>query len=337
MWWVFLPARRRTCRVMAPEVERPARTPRPAGGRRAVTEAGRVGGEGDLVGQERAPRQVEGHLDEGLVEGQEPRRRTPDSRLVAQRLGQGPPSTMPTSSTVWCRSTSRSPGVRPEVEAAVAPELLDHVVEEGEAGRDHARTRCRRGRGDLDRGLFGPVGRLRRAGGSVAVMRSPSRAARKRSFSSGVPMVTRRHPSSPTQLEQSRTSTDRSKRRCQTSCAPAPGGAEEDEVGIRGPGSTGRAARASASRSRSATIVATRVGHLVGEAAVQRCRPAGSGDRWYGRTTASQAAPRRVGDSVPEPDRRHRPGLGERADHHQAVARPVAPEAGSRGHGANWP
>ena len=50
---------------------------------------------------------------------------------------------MPTSSTVWCRSTSRSPcaSIR-EVEAGVLAELLEHVVEERDAGRDRRRARA---------------------------------------------------------------------------------------------------------------------------------------------------------------------------------------------------
>ena len=47
------------------------------------------------------------------------------------------PSTMPTSSTVWCWSTSRSPvGLQLQIEAAVLGEQLQHVVEEADAGRD---------------------------------------------------------------------------------------------------------------------------------------------------------------------------------------------------------
>ena len=40
------------------------------------------------------------------------------------------------SSTVWCASTSRSPGAYVEVEAAVVAELGEHVIEEGQAGSD---------------------------------------------------------------------------------------------------------------------------------------------------------------------------------------------------------
>ena len=47
------------------------------------------------------------------------------------------PSAMPTSSTVWCWSTSRSPRADEiEIEAAVARDLLEHVIEESNAGGD---------------------------------------------------------------------------------------------------------------------------------------------------------------------------------------------------------
>ena len=47
------------------------------------------------------------------------------------------PSAMPTSSTVWWASTSRSPSAFDrEVEAAVLAELAEHVVEERQAGGD---------------------------------------------------------------------------------------------------------------------------------------------------------------------------------------------------------
>ena len=47
------------------------------------------------------------------------------------------PSVMPTSSTVWCVSTCEiALGGEPQIEQAVLRERLEHVVEEGEPGRD---------------------------------------------------------------------------------------------------------------------------------------------------------------------------------------------------------
>jgi hypothetical protein len=44
---------------------------------------------------------------------------------------------MPTSSTVWCWSTWKSPvGATVEVDQAVAAEQVEHVVEEPDAGAD---------------------------------------------------------------------------------------------------------------------------------------------------------------------------------------------------------
>ena len=54
---------------------------------------------------------------------------------------------MPTSSTVWCRSTARSPvGGELEVEHAVLRERLEHVVEERDARSRPGSCRCRRDR-----------------------------------------------------------------------------------------------------------------------------------------------------------------------------------------------
>ena len=104
---------------------------------------------------------------------------------------------MPTSSTVWCRSTSRSPVASiAQVEPAVLAELLEHVVEERDAGRRASRcpppstssarsivvsfvSRC-----CCDDPAHQPAHLRERASRS---------AARNASFSSGVPTVTRRH------------------------------------------------------------------------------------------------------------------------------------------------
>ena len=56
------------------------------------------------------------------------------------------PSASAQSSTVWCSSISRSPCARElKREAAVPGDLLEHVIEEADAGRDRDRRRSRRG------------------------------------------------------------------------------------------------------------------------------------------------------------------------------------------------
>ena len=126
-----------------------------------------------------------------------------------------------------------------------------------------------------------PGAGVRRHG--VTPRQGSSRAARKRSFSSGVPTVTRRHPSSPAQVEQSRTSTDRSSRPCHTSAAGRPG-PEQDEVGVRRPGLDGEGGQ----RGGQPAPLLGHHGHpglhLGPVAEGQHARPPGSGaDRWYGQ------------------------------------------------------
>ena len=107
---------------------------------------------------------------------------------------------MPTSSTVWWRSTSRSPlATMLQVEPAVLPELLEHVVEEGMPVDADARPLPSTSSVELDGGLLGGALLLRRL--RDIRLRPPGAtsrsAARNASFSSGVPMVTRRQPVEP--------------------------------------------------------------------------------------------------------------------------------------------
>ena len=109
---------------------------------------------------------------------------------------------MPTSSTVWWMSTSRSPSASiVRSKPPCLPELLEHVVEERDAGGRATRRRRRRPRASsVDRGLLGRRGAAcddRGSSGrhlSAATSRS---AARNASFSSGVPTVTRRQSVEP--------------------------------------------------------------------------------------------------------------------------------------------
>ena len=55
--------------------------------------------------------------------------------LVAERLASACPSVMPTSSTVWCASMCRSPlRLDLEIDHAVTGDLIEHVIEETDAG-----------------------------------------------------------------------------------------------------------------------------------------------------------------------------------------------------------
>ena len=110
MWCVFSPRTSVTCSVMRGRGdERRARTPRPAAGRTA----GRRGSSrrrARPVAEERPAGQVERDVDERLVERERRLGEAAHAGLVAERLARTPrPSTMPTSSTVWWPSISRSP------------------------------------------------------------------------------------------------------------------------------------------------------------------------------------------------------------------------------------
>ena len=140
---------------------------------------------------------------------------------------------MPTSSTVWCRSTSRS------------PVAVDREIEARRACR--AARACGRRTGYRWRSSVVPVpsttsvtstvvsfvsrGCRRRSIARHAASSSSS-AARNASFSSGVPTVTRRHPSTRGHDEKSRTSTPRARSRFHSVVRVAVD-AEQQEVGAR--------------------------------------------------------------------------------------------------------
>ena len=249
MWWVFLPVTRRTCRVMPAAVTKARQNSSASwGSKGGEPEPGRVGGEGRRRRRGRAGPRGRGPPRPA------PRRAGGRSRRSGGRPALSPrasarhsPSTMPTSSTVWWASTWRSPvGPHRQVEAAVAAELLEHVVEEGQAGRRPPPPRCRR-RSTVTStvGLLGASRRRSAAPGppvaSAASLigrssRLRPRAARNRSFSAGVPTVTRRQPSRPGQLEQSRTRTDAVQQVPPHLDGRAAVGPEQDEVGVRRPG-----------------------------------------------------------------------------------------------------
>ena len=267
MWWVFFPVTRRMCSVIAgggdegaPELLGQLRVERRRAQRR------HVGPEGHVVGEIGPAREVEGHLDQRLVEGQGDRGEAPDAGLVPERLGQGlAEHDADVLDGVVGVDVEVAGGLDRQVEPAVAAELGEHVVEERDARSPPRPTRCRRGprrrrwsspwsgagaSRDARARLIG-AGRsgLRRRSrrhradrrrspasrASARPSRLERRAARNRSFSSGVPTVTRRQSSSPGQLEQSRTSTDASRRSCHTRWRPRPVGPEQDEVGVRRP------------------------------------------------------------------------------------------------------
>ena len=198
----------------------------------------------------------------------------------------------------------------PRSKPRVLAELLEHVVEERDAGRDRRRAPRRRRRASSSI----VVSFVSRCSSAVRPSLTPttsgrtaSSAARNASFSSGVPTVMRRQPSTRGHDEKSRTSTPRSSRRSHSSCASpstrtsrkfAPDG-HTVEAGAcrRAPRTAGRAPRratrpAAPSRARksSATVPASCVG-------TDRCTAATPSRARRSPTPAPTAKPSRTAAS----------------------------------------
>jgi hypothetical protein len=93
--------------------------------------------EGHVPHAERATREVDRDLHERLVEGEEPGGEAGDAGLVPQRLPEGlAEHDAGVLDRVMAIDVEIALGLHREVEAAVAPELVEHVVEERQAGRD---------------------------------------------------------------------------------------------------------------------------------------------------------------------------------------------------------
>src|SRR5439155_15404549 len=178
-----------------------------------------------------------------------------------------------------------------QVPAAVLPQLLEHVVEE----RDPRRRARLPGAVDveceLDLGLLRLAVLLRRPVHATLTSSTASRsAARKASFSSGVPTVTRRLPANRGQLEKSRTRTPRSTSRCQSAC-PSPWTRSRTKFAPDGNAVTPSTFSSSAwSRSRSRTRSVTR--SSISPPYRRASTPAScvGAARWYGRTTFSSSS-----------------------------------------------
>ena len=77
-------------------------------------------------------------------------------RLACRPMPPGrSPERVPTSSTVWWASISRSPVAWTEIEAAVTTKLVEHVAEEGQAGVDVGLTRAIEIERNVDLSLLG--------------------------------------------------------------------------------------------------------------------------------------------------------------------------------------
>ena len=192
-WWPFLPDSERMCSVMpAPNDERP---PELLGELRIEgadplrrPDRPRTRGTAGPTGRARpapAPRRA--------ARATFAKRRTP--RLVAQRLlERGAEHDADVFDGVVEVDLEVARASMREVEAAVLPELLEHVVEERDAGGRRRGAAAVDVEHEVDRRLLRGRGAARdvraiRTATSWSELRS---AARKASFSSGVPMVTRR-------------------------------------------------------------------------------------------------------------------------------------------------
>src|SRR5689334_21221827 len=173
-----------------------------------------------LVNHVRAAREVDGGANQGLVQRDEGVAEPLDARLVAERLLQ--------------RLTERDRrvlhrvvrvdldvalGADSEAKAAVLAQLVEHVVEERDAGFHVDRAGSVEVELDEELGLLGLAGHpadpgtgRARARGVAHRLRSSFRACLKASFSAGVPTETRSQPLGPVL----RMRTPRSSRPCQT-------------------------------------------------------------------------------------------------------------------------
>ena len=90
----------------------------------------------DLVDEEGAAGQVEGHLNQGFVERHERVREATHAGFVAERfLERGAEHDADVFDGVMEVDLEVAGGIDPEIEPGVLPELLEHVVEERDAGR----------------------------------------------------------------------------------------------------------------------------------------------------------------------------------------------------------
>src|SRR5581483_2326906 len=221
-----------------------------------VERADHLAGDVDVVGQERAARQVERHLDQRLVERQKVGGEAADAGLVAQRLGEGrPEGDAGVLDGVVGVDLEVAPGGQLEVETAVAADLLQHVVEERDAGRHLGHAGAVEVDPHRDLGLLG--GALLLGHSRAHAERTSFRAARKASFSSGRPIVTRRQLSRRGQRAKLRTSTPAASSPSHVAWPSAV--RNRMKLAPDGKASTpSRASRAAATRSRSVTMEWTR-------------------------------------------------------------------------------
>ena len=234
---------------------------------------------------------------------------------------------MPTSSTVWCRSTSRSPfasSVRSK--PAVLAELLEHVVEERDAGRRSRSRRCRRRR---DRRS---IARLR----GLALLSCAARRRHSRHLLQGAAergeervVLRRRADGDPQALVEpgpAREVADEHAAREQRLPHRVAVAVRRGTAGSSRPTGTrstpSSSLSAANSRPRSSTSVATR------RSISSRCSSASvpaswvGTDRWYGSTTFSSSATSHSGrDREPEPHRGQRPHLRVGAHDHERRGR----------------
>ena len=173
MWWVFLPRTSVMCSVMRASVTKARQNSSTScgsnGGSPRIFSPGNV----DLVDEERPARQVEGHVDQRLVERHPVGGEAAHAGLVAERgaehLAQGDADVL---DGVVGVDLEVAVGPDGQVEAAVAAELAQHVVEERQPGATPRPGRCRRAAGRWrcrSRWWCGPTAAARGAG-SVEVL-----------------------------------------------------------------------------------------------------------------------------------------------------------------------
>ena len=137
MWCVFLPRTRVTCSVIADAVDEgtPELLDQLRVERRVTEDL--LAGEVDLVVQVRTTGKIERHVDERFVERHVVRREATHARLVTERLGEHlAEHDADVLDGVVRVDLEIAPRRDEQIEAAVAAELAQHVVEERDAGDD---------------------------------------------------------------------------------------------------------------------------------------------------------------------------------------------------------
>src|SRR4051794_16651990 len=253
---------------------------------RGTTERQRLG-HLDFPHHERPPGKIEGHLHECLVEWIQAAGEAPDAGLVAHCLSKRfTEADGDVFDGVMRVDVQVATGGDPQIEAGVLADLFEHVVVERDARRDLRRTGTVDLERQVDRRLLGDaMHRSATAHPTISAI-----APKNSSFSSGVPIVTRKQSARRGHPEQSRIKMLRSSNSCHT-CRPGlPRGRKRMKLAPLGTTSRSSATSAENTRSRSEMICCTRASISSRYCSARRPAICLAASRWYGSATLSSSA-----------------------------------------------